>query len=73
VRKTEEQLLNDNGGDYPAALREACICYNWAMDQISGGYVRANTSHLRWTPKPLPDTSSTGDDWLKTGVEHEST
>ena len=69
---TEEQLLRDNNGDYVAALRDACLCYDWARKQVSAGFVSANTSHLKWNPKPLPDTSSTGDDWLATGVDREA-
>jgi len=69
---TYDDALRDAGGDPFMALREVCICYDWIRSRASAGYVRANTAHLPWNPDPIPDTTSTGDDWLQTGIDREA-
>jgi hypothetical protein len=39
--------------------------------RISAGYVRADTTHIKWKSKTTPQPVDGGDDWIATGVSHE--
>jgi len=62
---TEATILAENGGDMECAFRDACRLYEWAMSHMSAGLVRADTSRLKWQPKP-PPSAATSDDWIGT-------
>jgi hypothetical protein len=60
---TRDEILAEAAGDVDRALDLACAYYDVSRGHISAGFIRANTSHLAWTPKPVPD-ASTSDDWI---------
>lgn len=63
---TEAELLEETGGDLRHALKLACMEIDWLCRHVSAGLVRANTSRLKWTPKPPLDVTATSDEWIGT-------
>lgn len=63
MSRTQDEILAEAGGDVYLALSIACGRLDWTMPRISAGYLRADTSRLKWSPKP-PPSPITADDWI---------
>ena len=77
VSSINKQLLNSSL-DISEAYNKACLAI-YELDaelkelrrKISAGYVRADTSHIKWKSKNTPQPVDGGDEWIQTGVSHD--
>jgi len=77
VSYIHDQLLKSSL-DLSEAFSKACVAI-YELDaetkelksKISAGYVRADTSHIKWKPKNTPQPVDGGDEWIATGVSHD--
>ena len=77
VSSIYNQLLKSSL-DLTEAYSKACVAI-YELDaelkelrsKISAGYVRADTSHIKWKSKSTPQPVDGGDEWIATGVSHE--
>ena len=76
VSYIHDQLLKSSL-DLTEAYSKACVAI-YELDaelkelrsKISAGYVRADTSHMKWQSKHIPQPVDNGDEWITTGAEH---
>jgi hypothetical protein len=76
VSNIYDQLLKGSL-DVAEAYSKACVAIyeldaelNELRSKISAGYVRADTSHIKWQSKHIPQPVDNGDEWITTGAEH---
>lgn len=76
IIKIHDELF-DTSLSLAEAYNKACIAIYELSSQVlelksntSAGYMRHNTSHLKWKSKSNVDPVD-DDEWIKTGVEHE--
>lgn len=75
VRSLHHQLLNQNDKNINDALNDAVV---WIAElqlqvdalksKVSSGFIRTDTSSLRWKSKDNVPAVDAGDDWIKTGA-----
>jgi hypothetical protein len=70
MNRTRDEILAEAEGDVYLALSIACGRLDWTMPRISAGYLRADTSRLKWQPKP-PPSSLTSDEWIGSPAKPE--
>lgn len=63
MNRTRDEILAEAEGDKDLALSIACMRLDWAMGRMSAGFIYADTSRLKWQPKP-PPSSLTSDEWI---------
>lgn len=76
VRGIHNRLLETNLS-IQEAYQDACVwigelylALQAAERSVSSGYIRANTSHLRWQSKNRVNAVDDGDAWISTGGEN---